>query len=523
MKKSNVRLIIFLALLLMMLSVIGANAIAEDRPVLKVLAPIDGNTPDENNVAIQMIEEKFNVELQVEKNGSDAAHYEKLNLLLAADDLPDIIIGFKLPDAKSSGMKGMLLPLNEYEDLMPNYFKWMRKDSNTMKNIIAGDGNVYSAPRYDQYLRVNRVPIMRVDLLEELGLEIPTNFDELYEVLKAVKAAHPDNLGLISAAGYQDLSNGWGFYFNTNVGYGTTPGMYYDRYQDEWVYGPTNEGYLELITYFHKLWTEGLMDPEFFTTTSPTSKGTMGNFLVINNNDDWSWKMELQHKQAYPDSNLDYEIVIPFKSESMPELAVSMRQHVNSGWCWSVSAKTKYPELCASIIDWAYSEEGSFALNCGVEGVHYNFVEQDGKTVWKYVPTINREYNPEGANDPRSAYCLRHPHWYRLTRDYYDEYRADDEYMVKHYETLDEMSKLPGYQRGNDNIELSFTDEQYDEMNQIILNLQTVVDEMTYKFIMGERPIEEYPQFKNEIERYGSKRLEEIYAEAYANWKNASE
>lgn len=513
-----------MSLFLLFILCVSTAVFAEDqstaKPVLRMLCIVDKNTPDIDNVVKQAIEKKFNVELKLEKSGSETAHFDKLHLLLAADDLPDIVAGFQATEGKTAGMKGALLAFNKYQSIMPNFFKWMKTDKNAIQNITAGDGNIYSAPRYDLFLRVNRVPIMRVDLLKKLNLPIPKTFDELYNTLKAIKAKYPSNLGMYSNFGYQDLTN-WGFYFNTNVGYGSVSGMYYDRYQDKWVYGPTNEGYLEEITFFNKLWKDKLMDPEFFTTTTKmyNEKATNGNVAVVMTTDDASWKMELQHKIAYPTSDLDYEIVIPFRSISLPEPAVSMRQYVNSPWSWSVSAKTKYPELVCRIIDWMYSEEGSFQTTAGFEGVQYTFTQQNGKRVWKFLPEIIREYNPDGKYDPRPKYALRHPYWVRLNRDYYEEFTPENDFIQQHNETLQAMYKLPGYQRNNDNIELTFSDEQNDEMQKILTNLQTYVDENTVNFIIGERPLSEYPAFKKEMEKFGSKKLESIYAASYAIWK----
>jgi putative aldouronate transport system substrate-binding protein len=272
-------------------------------------------------------------------------------------------------------------------------------------------------------------------------------------------------------------------------------------------------GYLEMITFFNRLWKEKLMDPEFFTTSSKmaTEKMVKGDMLVRISTDDASWKMEIQHKASYPDSKLDYEIVLPIRSKSMPERAVSRRQSVNLFWSWAVSSKAKNLDRIMRIIDWMYSEEGSIRCNCGIEGVHFNWVVQDGQRRWKFVPELIREYNPEGKYLPREKYHLRNPFTGRLVRDYYDEFRAENEFMKAHYATLD---KMKGYERNFDSIEVAFTDEQHEQIMDIVTDLQTYVDENTIKFITGDKPLSEYPAFKEELVKLGA-----IYADAYAEWK----
>ncbi len=497
-----------------------AQVDSQEKVTIPMLMIVDGNTPDEKNVVKAAIEKKFNVELKLEKNSSDEAHLSKLRLMLAADQLPDLIETFPAVEAKPAGQKGMLVALNKYWKDMPSYYKWMHADKNTVANVAAMDGNVYVAPRYDLYQRVHRVPWMRVDILKSMNLPVPETFDQLKATLKAVKAAQPDNLGMVSGNGYRDMPV-WGFYFNTTTGFEGESPMMYDRYQDRFVFGPFNPGYQEMVSFFNGLWKEKLMDPDFFTTSSKmfNDKSVKGNMLVVINTDDSAWKQDLKHRAAYPTSKLDYEIVIPFKSNSLPERAVSVRQKVNTYWSWAVSAKARNLPRILKIIDWMYSEEGSVLANCGVEGTHFNWVEQNGRKVWKYVPTLNREYNPQGKLDPRAEFHLRHPHTARLVRDYWDEFVADNDFIAAHNATLAKMAAMKGYMRNNDDIELSFTQAQYDRIAEIATTLQTYIDENTVKFITGERPLDQYRAFAAQCEKLGAKELEQIYADAYATWK----
>ena len=66
---------------------------------------------------------------------------------------------------------------------------------------------------------------------------------------------------------------------------------------------------------------------------------------------------------------------------------------------------------------------------------------------------------------------------------------------------------------------MSFTQDQYDRIQEIATTLQTFVDENTVKFITGEKPLDQYKAFAAECEKLGAKELERIYADAYATWK----
>ncbi|WP_033433808.1 extracellular solute-binding protein [Saccharothrix syringae] len=108
------------------------------------------------------------------------------------------------------------------------------------------------------------VAAFRTDELRRLGLAEPETWDEVHDVLKAIKAAHPDGYPL------SDRFEGKSILNYAAQAFGTHAGWEYRNTQwrpDEgrFVFTGSSPEQKQLVEYFHELVAEGLMDPESFT------------------------------------------------------------------------------------------------------------------------------------------------------------------------------------------------------------------------------------------------------------------
>ena len=77
---------------------------------------------------------------------------------------------------------------------------------------------------------------------------------------------------------------------------------------------------------------------------------------------------------------------------------------------------------------------------------------------------------------------------------------------------------VEGYET-NYKISLTFTEEQTDRIEEIQMVTETLIDENVVAFVTGTRPMSEFDSFVEEVRRQGGEELEEIYAGAYATYK----
>jgi putative aldouronate transport system substrate-binding protein len=119
---------------------------------------------------------------------------QKRSVMIGAGDAP-FIIPKSYPNQEDPFVSsGAILPVSDYIDLMPNFkdkvAKWnLTPEINTLRQE---DGKYYLLPGLHERPWQDYSLVIRSDILQQLNLKSPTTWDELYTVLKAMKAAHPD-------------------------------------------------------------------------------------------------------------------------------------------------------------------------------------------------------------------------------------------------------------------------------------------------------------------------------------------
>ena len=151
----------------------------------------NNNMTDFNEVlGFKMMEEATGCHINWTLPPADG-YTEKFNLMIASGQYTDAIVyGWRGINAKEYADDGVILPLSDMiEECMPNFSKWCKENPEYAKQFKSNDGEIYYIPyiRTDERLNIFLGPQIRTDWLEKLGLEVPQNADELYNVLKAFK------------------------------------------------------------------------------------------------------------------------------------------------------------------------------------------------------------------------------------------------------------------------------------------------------------------------------------------------
>ena len=463
----------------------------------------------EKFVLKDIVKEKFNIDLKLVLNTKEA-YEEKLNLLIASNELPDLIAPLSGEIGKDIGPKGALVAIDEHLDEMPNFKKKVMEDKNVYASLLASDGHIYNMPRFSEQVTFKSVPLIRTDMLEAVNMEAPTNFKELITVLEAIKEKYPDSIGMINRGKMNCL---WAY----GIHYGTSQSMFYDKEKDKWVYGPLNEGFEEMITGFHTMWEKGLIDKEFFSSSTQQweEKILSGQGVFTLDYATRSVTETEAYKKLHPeDTTFKFEPIMPLVSDYCQEPTLNIAEQIGIWTSFGVSADSPYVDRILEMIDWMYSEEAATLIQWGYEGEHYTI--EDGMK--KYVPELKAAYNPEGTIDPETELGLNHNRIMRLEMaDGYEGYTEGYSEMIEKYKNETTLFE------NNHRINLTFTDEENDEKGYIETNIKTYVEEEALKFITGEKDMSEYKEFISYLKENGAERLEEIYEEAYSRYKKEIE
>ena len=205
---------------------------------------------------------------------------EKIPLMLAGDTMPDAIMGYdkmKAPEMVQYGVdEGMLYPIDTLLDYMPNFKAILENKPAVRAGMTASDGHIYGVPyladesnSYILRLFINN------DWLKNVGKEMPTTLDEMYDVLVAFRDLDANGNG--DPSDEIPVSDSWdeGYslraWFLNSLGFCTTgsnTALYYKADgTSEAVYIPYRSEYKEYLKYMNKLWNEGLLDQDLFTQT----------------------------------------------------------------------------------------------------------------------------------------------------------------------------------------------------------------------------------------------------------------
>ena len=198
---------------------------------------------------------------------------EKKNLMFASGDYPDAFIGGGLTrlDHVEYGEQGVLVPLEQLiAKYAPNVNKILAENPVYRSKITTPSGHIYALPRSEEYIffYVPDKTAINKTWLDKLGLAVPTTPDALYEVLKAFRDRDPNGNGkkddLPFSFLFRDASAGIASFVGA---FGMVdPAPRHLAIQDKKVvFTATHPSMIDAYKYLHKLYVEGLIDPEVFT------------------------------------------------------------------------------------------------------------------------------------------------------------------------------------------------------------------------------------------------------------------
>lgn len=265
--------------------------------------PANTESDPNNRTIFKRLQEKTNVEIEWKAIQSDQWG-EKITLAMAdTSTLTDFIFtaGFSDNDLLRYADQGVIIPLEDYIDAyMPNLKSVFDKFPEYRKMSTDTNGHIWGLPWIEQLgsektaiQTVSEMSFINKKWLDFLGLGIPTTVDEFEQTLIAFRD-HASELqaefgidgsiipmSCIVNDGSQDMAlliNGFG------EGYGDgDQGRHIAVTDDKKVIcTATQEGFKDGIAWLHKLYEEGLIDPEAFTQEWSTyvSKGKSGRYGV---------------------------------------------------------------------------------------------------------------------------------------------------------------------------------------------------------------------------------------------------
>ncbi|MCC3377218.1 ABC transporter substrate-binding protein [Cohnella sp. REN36] len=360
----------------------SASASASDDLKPIKLTFFDKNTGDAftNDVA-QEITKRTGVTVEIQQPTGNPA--EKLNLMLASDDLPDVVLMDRSSDIVNKYIAaGALVPL---DDLIEKYGPNVKEMYGDILNKTRyTDGKNYYLSNWYGYEEGE--PVfgfnLKMDILKELAPDKaeggqPFTADEFEDLLKRFKEKYPTINGKPTIPLTMDGSN-------MGAVTGTFKGMFgmktYFETDGKLQYDVEDPKYREMILYMNKLYREGLIDTDWAINkkeawlqklSSGAVFGTPGAYWDLGDANTALKKEGGPEKQFY-----DYKVVGP----GVDPAKTTYGPKGSLGWdAIGITKANRDPERTMKFIDFLASEEGQYLLMWGVEGKHWDL--KDGKHV----------------------------------------------------------------------------------------------------------------------------------------------
>lgn len=473
--------------------------------------------PDYNNILVWQEYEKM-TGIKIDWDQATTANMnERRNLALASGELPDIFYRAYIPDKDivTYGTDGSFIKLNDLIDKYgPNIKKIFEKFPDVKKGLTQHNGAIYTLPAIydtDDSLMGYKMFVNK-KWMDKVGMTMPKNLDDFYEVMKAFRDKDPNGNGKQDEIPFTTdsltpvLNTFQGSFGVGNRGYNQQY-VDLDEKTDKVRYFKITPQYKAMLEYVNKLYKEGLIDKEIFTMktaqfTAKANANLVGFFTGIN-----TGMVGTTYEKDY------VGVEEPLKGPNGNQIWTALRPHLMQKGAFAITKLNKYPEATMRWIDTWYGDEGVKMMYLGIEGVSYE-VKPDGSyryldSIIKGVPqgttwdTWISKYVPyAGGGSPT------------VVIEKYFNGRGDTDSAAK---TV--APKIRKFAPKEAWATFNFTPEENEKIVALEQDINTFVAQKIPEFVSGKASFTEWDSFVDQVKKLGVDEYLKLYQAAYDRYK----
>lgn len=477
-------------------------------------------------------EDKTGVKFQWDTITDVNASRQKLGVVMASGDLPDIIFSgsaaMTQDQAVSYGAQGLLVAMNDLIDKYGvNTKKLYEYDPNVEKAITAPDGKIYFLPSYTSNAMAHTSLMQRclvnTKWLDNLNLEVPTTTDEFYEMLRAFKENDANGNGdasdEIPLVTWKSNYTGFDTYLMNSFQFNSGKLYNWLMVEDGSILACyTQPGWQEGLKYMRRLYEEGLADKEIILTTNDQLKmytgDTRGNRVGAALTYSYSSFINLTSEVIN-----EFSFIPPLKGPGGVQQSPYVGSWVDPGYF--ITAACEQPDVAfrlgdAMMLD-ALSDPTLKALEgiYGPEGKGWAKAEGgevglDGTTPAKYkwLFTFGQ---PNNLNWHEYGLIVRRADWKLLMVADQSEWNQEAilyKAAMEQYKPYMVDKVVPS--------SLIFETDKVAEVSQLKETINTYVEESISKFVTGTTNIHtDWNAYIEQLNKLGLERFLSLYQEAY--------
>ena len=437
---------------------------------------------------------------------SFASVEEQFNLLIAADDMPNLCLtaNYYTDGITSAVENEIFVNLADYMDEYAPDYKAVVEREDVYPATHDEDGNIIAFYQIaEKEFTPNNGVLFRGDLLEEQGLEAPITYDEYETVLKTLKEAYDIQSPIYT---YPDNS----LFLSAGKGVKTDFSLNADG---EVIYGPIEDAYREYLSIANRWFEEGLIYKDFYAIPDGQNinylveKMSTGESITTFAYCEFANMITLEEGQYFVAGYIPRD-----DADQQVHLTDGVDSKIGLGKAYAIgpnSDEETVQALCM-LMNYFYTEEGALLANYGVEGVAFEY-QEDG-TPWYTDMILN---NPDGLTMTQ-ALCFYVGYMVPCDCDY-TVYNiaslttwAD---FVEAWGTADNSWRMP---------DVTLTAEEQEDYAAASADVDTYLDETLIKFIIGEIDVDddaEWQTYLDSLDSLGVQTMVEIYQAAYERYK----
>jgi putative aldouronate transport system substrate-binding protein len=218
-------------------------------------------------LTVKKLEELYNVKIDWEI--IPMGDYDtKVSLALNSGNTPDVILlrNAAAGEDAALALNGAVVPISDYAQWTPEWNArvkefGMQADVDRLK---LHDNKLYFLPSLTDKPFYDGGILLREDIINKYGFGVPKTYDDLYKLLKPYKTDNPNSYPWTMYYGprvqHRMIQPSWGISVGRNGPSGRV--LSWDYAKNEFFAGAISDQYREYLRYWHKLYAEGLLDPE---------------------------------------------------------------------------------------------------------------------------------------------------------------------------------------------------------------------------------------------------------------------
>lgn len=316
----------------------------------------NSNLPDgetyENNAYTRLLNERLNVQNQDVFEAMDEQYTDSVTMVIAQNDLPDVMIVEDLDELQYLVDNDMIADLTDsynncMSDTIKNIYGSYGRD---ILNVVTFGGKIMAIPETNISDGPNLI-WLRKDWMDALGLSAPRTLSDVEEIIRQFKEKDPGHNGAGNTVGLvcdTSLCGGCGYSSEYTLdiifaAYGAFPKQWIYDEDGNVVYGSVQPEAKEALAHIHELYKEGILDQDFLMRTSSNLielivDGQCGSFFgpwwapnnplmqAVEQNKDAEWQpyliaTEKSGLTSYHTQNPSGKYIVVRKGYEYPEIA----------------------------------------------------------------------------------------------------------------------------------------------------------------------------------------------------------